>query len=297
MSKEYRYQKFLRWGQYIIPVFYGILIVLPWLVMFFVLFQKMGGIEPLWSHIYWSPLPVLYPLVMLLFFFSFFSFLMGVLAWYFYWRMAGVCISLNGESIIYKYRRGEKRIPFDNISHLKFFSFPYLGGWIKIISKDHTIRLTVALENISNFLQELKTALDQRGLSDVYDRAKFFSFLKTAVVVEQSGTRLYTIFWKLILITIVAGGIGFIFAMLSHYGIQGMKFWIIISALWPTVIYLASEIIFAWRIAKKSVKESFSCPPPDPVYERIVYRKAILIGTALYLGVSIVVLVLLLFLR
>lgn len=293
MKKEYRYQKIFHWSLYAIPLIVGIWIVLPWIIIFLVLLCKMGGLEALWSYIYWSPLPVLLPLAVPLCFYSFSILFTGIFLWYLYWRIAGISITFNDKAIFYKYRGGEKIIQFDEIIYLKFSSLPYLGGWIKIASKTDTIRLTVALSNIGDFLKKLKEALDNRGLSDRYHTEKFFRFFKTAVSMDQSWQRLYKIFWKLILITVIAGIIGFVFVRFLQYQKQSIKPWLMISALWPTIIYSFTEIIFARRIAKKSAKESFTCPPRDIAYEKSIYRKAILIGVLLYFAVSAVAFILL----
>ncbi len=271
MENEYRYRKHIRWGQYIIPISFGILIICLWgIIGIILLFSKKA-----------YPLTLLFVLIC----FSFVFFFEGILLWYLYYRMAGISILLKDEGIIYKYRKGEKRIPFDSIYRLVFPSVQYIGGWIKIISRNDTIRLTVVVENIGDFLQKLKVLLDNRGLSDRYEKAKFFRFLKTSVYADQSWARLYSIFWKLILISILNGVIGFVFATLGQFDFLGTGTWIIISLFWPTAVYLSTEIVFGRWIAKKSVEDSFTCPPRDIVVEQSVYRKAVLIGALLYIGI------------
>ena len=157
-----------------------------------------------------------------------------------------------------------------------------MGGQIKIVSKNNTIRLTVVLQNIGDFLQELKNALDQNGLSSCYDRKKFFRFFKTAVYADQSWTRLYSIFSKFILATVLSAIIGVIYAISTHLSILGIILWVILSTLWPTIICIYTEFIFVRRIAKQSNEESFKCPPQDRTYEKAFYRKAVLFGTLIY---------------
>lgn len=282
MNKEYRYRNHIRWGQYVIPIFFGISIIGLW------------GILGVFLPISESMFPSILLLVLGL---SFILLSEGILLCYLYYRMAGVRVSIDDEAVIYKYRRGKKRIQFDNISHLKFPSLPYIGGWVKIISKNDTMRLTVVVENIGNLLQELKTSLDNRELSGRYDEVKFFRFLKTAVYSDQSWARLYSIFWKLVLITILNAVIGLAFTILGRVGVLGTILWIAISALWPIIVYLGTEIVFMRQIAKKSIKESFTCPPRNTIYEKAVYRKAVFMGASLYFGASLVVLLLLLFSR
>jgi hypothetical protein len=274
MSKEYRYRNHIRWGQYAIPILFGIILIgLYGCLGTFLVSESMS-------------LPALIPVLAI----SFILLLEGILLWYFFYRLAGICVSIHDDAIIYKYRRGEKRIQFDSISRLKFPSLPYIGGWVKITSKNDKIRLTVVVKDIGDFLQELKASLDNRGLSDRYDEVKFFRFLKTAVYSDQSWARFYSAFWKLILVTILNAAIGFAFAALGKVGPLERVLWIAISTLWPTIIYLGTEVLFGQRIARQSAKESFTCPPRDTVYEMVVYRKAVLLGILLYFGVSLIVL-------
>jgi hypothetical protein len=86
---------------------------------------------------------------------------------------------------IYTNRKGVIIIPFDTITHLKFPSVKYTGGWIKIVSPKNSIRLTVVIQDIGDFLQELKNALDRKEFSNCYNRKKMFSFFKTAEFSNQ----------------------------------------------------------------------------------------------------------------
>ena len=151
MSKEYRYRNHIRWGQYVIPILFG-----------FIVIGLCGCLGiPLASESMSLPALLLVPAL------SFILLLEGILLWYLFYRLAGICVSISDDAIIYKYRRGEKRIQLDSISRLKFPSLPYVGGWVKITSKNDKIRLTVVVEDIGDFLQELKASLDNRGLSDL----------------------------------------------------------------------------------------------------------------------------------
>lgn len=284
MNKEYRYRKHIHWCQYIFPIFYGILIAGVWGVFGMVILTKK--------------FPLILELVLPPAILSFILLSLGIFLWYLFYSMASIRVSFNDEGIVYKDRGGEKKIPFENIQCLKFPSIPYTGGWVKIISKERTIRLTLVFENIGGFLQELKASLDKRGLSDRYDRAKLFRFLKTAVCADQSWARAYKIFWKLVLITVFTITAGFILVILTKFPISRVslgKAWIMLSALWPTIVYTAGEIVFARQIAKKSDEKSFTFPRRDTIYEKAVYQKTIFLGTLIYFGIALLIFVLLLF--
>lgn len=106
-------------------------------------------------------------------------------------RFKKIKVTLTESCIIYKNLKKEIKTPYDDIEMLKFPSIKYTGGWVKIIFKGGNIRLTVVLENIGNFLYELKNILDSKGKSHTYKEDNMFSFFKTASLSDESWERLY----------------------------------------------------------------------------------------------------------
>ncbi len=283
MSKEYRYRKHIRWGQYVSPVICFIccsgMLVTP---LFCLMHESSASLFKVLSEELLAQLSILYLVLFLE------IFLFGILLWYVSYRQAGVCVSFDDEGVIYRYRGSEQRIEFNDMSRIVFPSSPCLDGWLKIVSPNATIRLTVLLEGIDDFLLELKAALDSRELSDRYDRARFFRFLKAATYLDQSWARLYSVWWKVVLLTLLNAAVGYVFFI---FGLETV-WWIVLSAGWPLVVWGVVEIIFMRRVAKLSVEESFTCPPRDLAYERAVNRKAVLLGALFYLAISIIILIL-----
>lgn len=285
MNKEYRYRSYIRWGQYIIPIvtLVGIVLLGGFVVAMFMMPPGPGlrvSPTPLRTGMFWILAVIIAILAA-----------EGSLGWFLYYRMAGIRVSFENDVIVYKYRRGEKRIKLESITAIKLSTIPYLGGWMIIISGKEKIRLTV-LEEIGDFIQTLKTSLDRLGLSNRYNESKLFLFLKTAVLADQSWDRIYSLFWKLIFVAIGNGLIGFLIA--SIFG-GNQFFWIIVSAIYvssiyPILVYLGTEIAFARRIAKTSVKESFSVPKREIVYENSVYKKFAIIGGLIYFAIVILIL-------
>lgn len=281
MNKEYRYRSQIRWGQYIIPIVTLVTIVLLGgfvTVAIFMMPPGLGFPNLLRTGMFW----ILAVIIVLLA-------AEGSLGWFLFYRMAGIRVSFENDVIVYKYRRGEKRIKLESITAIKLSTIPYLGGWMIIISGKEKIRLTVVLEEIGDFIQTLKASLDRLGLSNRYNESKLFLFLKTAVLADQSWDRIYSLFWKLIFVAIGNGLIGFLIA--SIFG-GNQFFWIIlyISAIYPILVYLGTEIAFARRIAKTSVKESFFVPKREIVYENSVYKKFAIIGGLIYFAIAILIL-------
>ncbi len=212
----------------------------------------------------------------------------GVLLWYLYYRLAGVRVVIENNAIIYRYRKGETKINFDKITKIRLPSIPYLGGWITIIAGKEKIRLTVVVSEIGDFVQTLKASLDKIGLADRYNESKLFLFLKTAVFSDQSWDRIYSIFWKLLVATLVVGGLGIATTTISK---NGGSFWVLLSFVFPILVYIFTEIVFGVRIAKTSIRESFFVPPRDVVYENSVYKVASVIGIIIYLIMALIIMV------
>jgi hypothetical protein len=271
VGREYHYRAHIRWGQWVLPVFFAGLAALP-LVCRLVFFGTLRGQSALATVV-----TAVFPLYIAL---------LGVPAWYFYYRLAAVRVSLDEEGIVYKHRGGTMKIPFESVSQLKFAAMRYMGGWIKIVSGGGSIRLTVVVDGIGAFLQELKTALDSRGLSDRYDSARFFRFLKTAEFLDQSWERLYSCFWRLALayvaFVIASSVLGVGLAILVGAGPLFLLGWVVLAALWPVPAFVVAELRLARRIAKASDENAFSCPPRDPAHERKVYLTTALWGALLY---------------
>jgi hypothetical protein len=279
MSKEYRYRKFIRWGQYVIPVFFGFLLLVL-LGIIGSLFLRIGSdLDSLFVVIFSIEILVLL--------------LAGVGAWYMYYRLAGVVVSIDNDGVVYKYRGGIKRLPFESL-RVDSSSIRYSGGWLKIISGKDVIRLTVVVENIGEFVQELKAALDSRGLSSHYDSQKLFGFMKTAAYSDQSWDRAYIVFGKLYLIIpviVVTIANGYIFGISGWAGLFGAIGWGLFSLFWATGAYIIAEIKLGRKIATESSGQSFSFPQRDLAYEKYVYDQAIKWGGWLYFGISLLVFV------
>lgn len=282
MGKEYRYRKHIRWGQYVICAFFALL---------FLFMVGIGG------YLAWTPKATF--TVIPFAFFAIVELIAGGVLWYSYYRLAGTVISVDHNAIVYKCRGSEKRFPIENV-YLEFAAIRYFGGWLKIKSKKDTIRITVVLEDINGFVQELKAALDNKQLSNHYDSHKLFSFLKTAVYTDQNWERMYAIFGKLFLMIFVISITilnGYVFATIPIWGIIVALFWVFFSTAWIVTAYTIAEIILMRQVAKKSVETTFTFPPRDMSYEKQVFDKTITWGGITYLLVSSLVFVLVVYLK
>lgn len=278
MSKVYQYKKHIQWGQYMIPAFFSILFVL---YMFLMVTLSIYCLPPSG----WVNSPITFTILFAVIFGGSIIVVEGFLCWYLYYRLAGVRITIENDGIIYQHRKGENRIDFDKITKIKLPSMRYVGGWITIVAGKEKIRLTVVVNEIGDFVQTLKASLDNAGLSNRYNESKLFRFLKTAVYSDQSWSRGYFLFWKMMLATF---GLGLFGVAISIASDKVGFLWIFFSFIFPTLLYLFTEIVFGLRIARKSVKESFFVPPRDAAYENRVYKEVFMTGIIIYLILALV---------
>ena len=268
MGKTYHYRKHVRWCKYAFTIFLAVMAVALCVGAILVsqLVETLAGWETLLS-------------------FSSYCLCCSALAifsWIFFGRLASVGVSIDDDCLVYDSSHAHVTIALEQITRLTFPSIRYVGGWVKVVSQERNIRLTVVLEGIAEFLQELKAALDRKGLQDRYDRRAFFRFLKTAAISDQSWERLYSIFWKGALLSVLTALMGYALAGLNGTGVLGKVWWTAISFYWPTVVFIVTEVAFARRLAKEADEEPFTFPPRDVTYERAVYRGAVWWGCLTY---------------
>lgn len=260
-QRIYKYRKQIRWGQYFVPVIFNVPSLI-FLSLYFTLPQTPKIATGLPSHLIWSF--SLFPIVMLV---------LGILFWYLYYRLAGVSFSIQKGTIAYANRSSVSILRLEDISSLKFCFAKYCGGWIKIDTPEKSVRMTVVVEDISEFLLELKVALDSLGLSDRYDRSRFFRFLTTATYADQSWTRVYLYFWQLVVAMALSILLGAVCAALAGIWKLGALVCLLIT-IGPLCAYFGAEFELCRKFFKATDEESFFCPPRDLELEKRVYREA-----------------------
>jgi len=278
MNKVYQYRKFIQWGQYIFPAVCAIFAAF-WAFMGVALYS-LRSMSTRSSSPFQSGILVTTLCTAIIFVIE------GIVIWYLYYRLAGVRVIFEDDSLIYKHRTGEMKIYFTGITKIGLPSIPYVGGWITINAGKEKIRLTVAIEEMADFVQTLKASLDKNGLANRYEEAKLFGFLKTAVFADQSWDRIYVIFWKFILAIIIYILLGIGIATISNY--IGGILWILFSFVYPTLVYGCTEFVFARHIARTAVRDQFFSPARDIAYENSVYRVAIIISSVIYFILALV---------
>lgn len=278
MEKRYRYRKHLRYIQNSIPWAVTGLLAVIW-----------GGLWILNSiyHIHES-MPEVFILAGVI---SILFAAEGIIILFMLRRFNKIEVRLNNDNIIYKNIKSESVIPITEITRLEFPSIKYTGGWIKIISKSTSIRLTVVIEGIDDFLKNLKEIIDMKGLDGVYNKKAFYSFYKTAAFADQGWDRLYEIFSRGCLFGLINMAVGVIASIYGDFEITGIILIILLSLIGPSITYIISEIIIGRKIAAEASAEDFTVPERDRDFEGRVYKIAAGTYSIVYLILLVVAII------
>lgn len=199
-------------------------------------------------------------------------------------KFKNIKVSLNDEGITYNNIKGTQFIDYKSIQAIQFPSIKYFGGWLKIKSSGQTIRLTVVLENIGEFVKELKEKLDERGMSNLYNDKKVYDFCKTGIYSDHSWGRLY----EKMKISSILYFIGMILAIVYSGFINIHGFFLLstlVIVLYPFIAYIIAEIILGKKFSNKVKQKGYLIYERDKKQENIVYR-----NTYITLGILIIIL-------
>ena len=94
----------------------------------------------------------------------------------------------------------------------------------------------------------------------------------------------------MILATLGISLLGFSITKISG---SGGFFWVLLSFIFPSLVYIGTEIVYGIRIARTSSRESFFVPPRDIAYENSVYKVATIVGIIIYLIMALMMIFLL----
>jgi len=184
-------------------------------------------------------------------------------------------IAIGNNNLIYKSINGTSIIPYEDISELEFALMKYSKGWIKIICKNETIKLDVAIENMGMFLKELKEKLDGRGLSNIYDEKKMYNYYITSSYSDKSWERIYELA-NLIPPTVTVNVIvAFIFSFLVYERpikliVAGMLF------IFPIIVIITYELILAIKHILEFKEDEFTVVRRNREYEKKVFKLVLL---------------------
>lgn len=202
-------------------------------------------------------------------------------------RFRKISVTLTEDSIIYINAKSHNVIPYGDIVSLQFPSIKYTGGWVKVKHQGGTIRLTVVLEEIGDFIIKLKKKLDEHGMLQVYNEEKLFSFYKTAVFSDESWDRIYRNYKSYILINFLSIVINTI--ILRFSSINGdMKALVYGSYIAPLIGFVLSEILIGMKIRKRVNRENLTLLPRDINFEHKIYLILVVISSCAYPAILVI---------
>ena len=182
-----------------------------------------------------------------------------------------VKVCLTDDGITYDNLKGNEFIAYESIEAIKFPSIRYVGGWVKIKSNNKTIRLTVVLEKIGDFMEELKKQLDIRGMDKVYSEKKVYNFCKTATYSDQSWERIYEKFKFMVFVYILSMLIAFGYSVfINPYSPLLLN--ILIIMLYPFAGSILAEIILGFKLSNRIKDEGYIVSNRNKDEENKIYK-------------------------
>ncbi len=271
-NRIYRYRNFLSWGQYLAPL---LLNLMPLLVLAI--------------HANRPSLPVSVPFLHLSLIMAS-TVILGIVFWSMFRRMANSAFSVQDDAI--RYTRGSITSEFHlgDIRRIKFPSLQFCGGWMTIVTHKEVLRVTCALKNIDQFLLDLRSSLDARGLSDRYERGQFYKFLKSATYANQSCDRLEKHIRVLVLRIVLSIFVSALCLSITGINNLGSLAALVVLA-GPVGIFFAAEYVLLQDFKSRCDENNFACPPPPIEFEHSVYRQAKWLCVALCLTCVVIALI------
>lgn len=188
----------------------------------------------------------------------------------FFRRFKYISVTLDEQGIMYTNIKEQIFIPYEEIRMIKFPSIKYMGGWTKIVYGNGNIRLTVVLENIGEFMAQLKQKLDERNMKEVYNEKKYFTFYKTGIFADESWSRIYANIHILVLTCLTCVVIT-IMTLVFQRGHEYNDMLMYASLVVPVLGFVISEIILGFLVHKRVVKDYYELLPRNKELEKKIF--------------------------
>ena len=185
-------------------------------------------------------------------------------------RFKYIRVTLDEEGIVYTNIKEQIFVPYEDIRMIQFPSVKYMGGWTKIVYGNGNIRLTAVLENLGEFMSELKQKLDERNMMEVYNEKRFFSFYKTGVFADESWGRIY----ENVLMQVLTCFFCVVITIVTLYlqgGSEYSNMLMYASYLIPILGYVISEIILGYLVHKRVVEDCYELLPRNEGLEKKIF--------------------------
>ena len=213
-----------------------------------------------------------------------------MLLWYDLRRRERTTFVLDNKGVVCKSGQREKRIQFDEISQVRFLmALPYQIR-TSIESDESTFRVGRDLVNISDFLMNLKIALDTTGLSGRYNKKKFIRSLllgKHRDRYQAAPAEVQKAAAKVVVCMFLnAAALASYLTQILHFKIG---WWLAVAAVWPLMLSAFFHILSYRRFVSLSKPDLMIFPEYDIDAERSLFNKVLIIGELIFAVVALVV--------
>ncbi|HPZ90910.1 MAG TPA: hypothetical protein PLL81_06090 [Bacillota bacterium] len=203
-------------------------------------------------------------------------------------RFAIISVRLTDDAIIYDNIKGRTVVPYEEIVALKFPSIEYAGGWVQIVHSKGSIRLTVVLESIGEFVKQLKEKLEQRNMAHKYKESQLISFYKTATYSDQSWERIYENSKLLLASMVVSVLILMVLPFIKGQGGLGLPL-SLLAVILLAIGFSVGEVVINRRFATGTDEMSLQAPERDKGFEKKVYTWVFGVYWVIFLAAMIII--------
>ena len=180
------------------------------------------------------------------------------------------------DKIVYIDKTQEKIIYLKDIKEIYCSKNKLIKGSLRIKSKDTIIKIKMSIENVSDFIQNLKGSLDENNLSGVYDSDKIYNLYISASYVDDTWERLY----ELLKFVPPILGVCIVVSFITSFLVQEYNIKLIILCilyLFPMILLTTSELILLIKHKVEIKKEQYVVRMRDYQYEHRVFDAVVVI--------------------
>lgn len=191
-------------------------------------------------------------------------------------NLKDIKVFLYEDKIMYKNRFQEKTIYFHNIDEIYSSHHKFSRGSINIKSKNDIIKIKLSLEDVSGFIQNLKSNLDNKNMKNLYNSKKVYDYYKVASYIDDSWERIY----ELLKFVPPIIGIDVVLSFIISFLVEDyyIKFLIVIILfVFPIVLLAISELILVIKHTIELKNEQYVVRMRDYQYEHRVFDAVLVI--------------------
>lgn len=191
-------------------------------------------------------------------------------------------VTLTEYGITFNGYKNQVKISYEDIQKIVFSPVKSNVGWVEIRYNDNYIRLTITFENMADFLYNLKTILDSKGKSYVYNEEELVFFFRKTSSLDEKWERVYDNIKFPILMSYFCYALTMVIIFLTTFGLNNYLY-IIGALIAPFLGYLISEKIISKNVKKRVVEGEYKLRARDVEEENRFVRKYVLVASLVYI--------------